>query len=225
MIEKWKIAKYSSETHPGRYRVYVKCAAADIEKIKGLFAGKAGQPWKIKDAEFNFSFYLNSIPDEEAELIEKQLEGVKNKIDRGEPVAPQKPAEVSARPDKPAAMDFEVSEIKAESAGKMNEDLKNKPSNQIKEKTTQPESDTDSFMLNAEAILSPAVKEKKAPDEAVKKVPDETVKKTEKKPPAAAKKVLPPAEKKAPASQKQQAPVTFDVFEADKIDVLKKKPR
>jgi len=204
MIDKWKIVKYSSEMHPGRYRVYLRCSPADIKKVAEYFKACAGQPWKIKDEEFDFSFYLNDVPDEEAVLIEKRLEGLKYKLAReanspaGSGIADIPVPPPSVAKDEPVkisdAEQFPVEE-KKEIASEKADLIINNPS-----RVEEAKSDVRDGFVNMPDVFSAAGKAKIQPG--VKNVTGRD------------------AVEKSPA---KNSAVGFDVFETDKINGLKKK--
>jgi len=256
MIEKWKVSPYSSELHPGRYRVYVRCSAEDIKKIMDFFKNKAGQPWKLKDAEFNFSFYLNDIPDDEAGLIEKKLEGLKNKAAREEystQKASPDPADKQRKsPDKLPIQDKlpEISEKKSAAGEVKNGPLKKELKAQKNTEVQHAEDTGNNFILNSGEILAAEVKEKESPLEGSKKSenpvidnrcaaettavgikpPSDTKNSADSskgvnKNPENGKNATALSENKLPLPCKpvRQSPVSFDVFETDKIAGLKDK--
>lgn len=61
MITKWEIIPYPAEKYPDRYKVNIKCDYDDLKKIIGFYGKRCGLPWKLKNVEYDFSFYIYKV--------------------------------------------------------------------------------------------------------------------------------------------------------------------
>ncbi|MEW6556164.1 MAG: hypothetical protein AB1349_02290 [Elusimicrobiota bacterium] len=85
MIEKWEIIPYPSERYPDRYKVSIKCDYNTLKKITDFYGKKCGLPWKPKNSEFNFSFYLYQITPQDVEKLEAQMNELQHLPTKTEP--------------------------------------------------------------------------------------------------------------------------------------------
>ncbi|OQA92122.1 MAG: hypothetical protein BWY26_00513 [Elusimicrobia bacterium ADurb.Bin231] len=78
MIENWKIVPYTSTIQPGRYRVYIKCDQNDLASLREFFRDRMGQPWRVKDPDYTYSFYFYDLSDADVEEMNSKLTEFRN---------------------------------------------------------------------------------------------------------------------------------------------------
>lgn len=78
MVIKWEVIGLPSPQHPNRYKVNIKCGGDDLKKIIGFYGKKCGNPWKAKNREYDFSFYIYNVTDKDVENFNNKIKEFQN---------------------------------------------------------------------------------------------------------------------------------------------------
>lgn len=73
MIIKWEIIGAPAPQHPNRHRVNIKCDNDDLKKVIDFYGKKCGTPWKAKNKEYDFSFYIYNVTDRDVESFNDKI--------------------------------------------------------------------------------------------------------------------------------------------------------